>query len=66
MRELEVKRQSGSLSEDEKDELRTIRKMKGLPVDDIGLSEEDTTDLEELEKSIAGAKGATEGEGDKE
>jgi len=51
-RELEAKRQSGALGEGEVDELRSIRKIKGLPVDDLELSEEDIEGLRELENGL--------------
>lgn len=54
-RMLESKRQGGNLTDDEKDELRAIRKIKGLPIDG-DLSEEEATDLDELEAAIGGKK----------
>jgi len=52
LRELETKKEAGTLTADEKEELRSIRKIKGLPTDDVELSQEDTEDLKELESAI--------------
>ena len=51
MRRLEAKGVD-KLSAEEKDELKTIRKVKGLSVDDLDLSAEDARDLEELSTAI--------------
>lgn len=60
-RELEAKRESGTLSADEVDELRSIRKIKGLPVDDIGLSTDDIESLKELEIGLEAGVDADDG-----
>jgi len=51
MRALESKG-VGNLTAGEKDELKAIRKVKGLSVDDLELGEEDAKDLEELNAAI--------------
>jgi len=51
-RTLEAKHQSGSLSAEDKEELCSIRKIKGLPVDDLELSAEDMEELKELEGAL--------------
>lgn len=63
LRELESKRESNSLSDDEKEELKSIRKIKGLPVDDLGISDDDAMDLSELENSMGGKKDSDSSEG---
>jgi recombination protein RecA len=55
-RRLEAKRESGSLTQDETEELRAIRKIKGLSVDDLELSSEEADELKELDSAIEGEK----------
>lgn len=60
MRKLEAKGVE-NLTKEEKDELRSIRKAKGMSVNDIDMTSEDADDLAELEEVIETGKGEKKG-----